>query len=309
MKILATFSAFCCASMASMPLSADFAANNYVDFSQIYGTSYLVVGSHHVNYSGPYPYLVGNFYLKDFESGDIVDSDLGNTIDSTTQFYTFITSDVPVSCNHEYQAYSEFTIYPGGASMPPVPAAVDSVPCPCPIVVDMGRNGMTLGAPGEYVSFDLTANGLEEEVQWVAAGGDEGFLALDLNGNGAIDDGGELFGNATMLGSGEIAENGFVALAQYDALELGGNGDGVITQSDEIWTRLLLWLDSDANGVSELNEISDISDSRLVRLRLKYRQSKKLDEAGNWLWLWSKAKANHSGSFDVVDVAFKVRED
>jgi hypothetical protein len=57
---------------------------------------------------------------------------------------------------------------------------------------------------------------------WVDA--HDGLLALDRNGDGVINDGGELFGSATTLADGGKAANGYAALQSLDS-----NGDGQIT--------------------------------------------------------------------------------
>jgi hypothetical protein len=74
--------------------------------------------------------------------------------------------------------------------------------------------------------FDLDRNGFAERVGWVAPR--EGLLALDVNRNGRIDNGTELFGTAT--------QNGFEVLARYD-----DNRDGRIDASDSVWSNLLIW--------------------------------------------------------------------
>ncbi len=77
------------------------------------------------------------------------------------------------------------------------------------------------------------------------------WLTLDRNGNGAVDDGGELFGSATVLKSGERAENGFIALRELDT-----DHDGQLTPADAGWSELRLWNDGDADRVSSSSELS-----------------------------------------------------
>jgi hypothetical protein len=67
------------------------------------------------------------------------------------------------------------------------------------------------------------------------------WIALDLDGDGAITSGAELFGSSTMLATGARALDGFEALAALDA-----NGDGVLDARDPMFRRLVLW--SDRNG-------------------------------------------------------------
>jgi len=104
-----------------------------------------------------------------------------------------------------------------------------------PIVIDSGNNASTWCA-GVGVYFDVDADGVRDHVQWVRPGGDEGFLALDRSGKRSRRRRAELFGIGTpLLLEGRLAPNGFVGLAQYDARQLGGNDDGLITAADAIW--------------------------------------------------------------------------
>lgn len=49
------------------------------------------------------------------------------------------------------------------------------------------------------------------------------------------------------------------ALARYDARELGGNDDGLITEADAVWPRLRIWVDLDADGVSTSAEMRTLT--------------------------------------------------
>jgi hypothetical protein len=84
---------------------------------------------------------------------------------------------------------------------------------PSPIVVDLaGDRIMDFSSSAEGPLWDINGLGMVFRLGWPLCPGNEPFLALDRNGNGRIDDGRELFGNATPLRDGRSAANGFEAL-------------------------------------------------------------------------------------------------
>src|SRR6187399_1507940 len=177
-----------------------------------------------------------------------------------------------------------------------------------PIVIDLGNNGINLGPAGVGVYFDMDANGTRDHLQWVKAGGDEGFLALDRSGNGIVDDGAELFGVGTPLVlEGRNAPNGFVGLAQYDSRQLGGNDDGLITEADAIWPQLRIWLDANADGVSTSDEMRSLKSFDLRALETIPKMRKYIDAAGNVIpyWAWAMQQ-RQPGRALMVDVFFVV---
>ncbi|MEO8061114.1 MAG: hypothetical protein ABI821_00050 [Pseudomonadota bacterium] len=176
-----------------------------------------------------------------------------------------------------------------------------------PIVIDLGNDGLNLGAPGVGVYFDVDADGVRDHVQWLRRGGDEGFLAIDRSGNGLVDDGAELFGVGTpMVIRGGFAPNGFVGLAQYDARQLGGNDDGFITAADAVWPQLRIWVDVDADGVSTYDEMRTLRSYGISSLETIPKLRKHFDAAGNvipyWAWAMQRGKP---GRVLMVDVFFR----
>jgi hypothetical protein len=106
-----------------------------------------------------------------------------------------------------------------------------------------------------------------------------GFLVLDRNENGVIDDGSELFGTSTSRPNGLPAGNGFQILADLDADS--GAPDGKIDASDAVFAKLRLWIDSNHNGYSEGEELLTMQGAGITALNTAYRSGRYVDEHGN----------------------------
>jgi hypothetical protein len=167
--------------------------------------------------------------------------------------------------------------------------------CFTPILIDVAGDGFEMTDAGHGVDFDMAGNGVAARMSWTATGADDAWLVLDRNGNGSVDNGTELFGNATPqpTPAAGINNNGFNALAEYDKPENGGNSDGVINKSDSIFSSLRLWQDLNHNGISEPTELHRLHDLGLKTLDLDYRQSKRVDQFGNRFRYRAKVKDTH----------------
>jgi hypothetical protein len=113
-----------------------------------------------------------------------------------------------------------------------------------PIVVNLDGAGARLTSDRQ--AFDLDGDGADEMIANLAAG--SAWLARDVNSNGTIDDGSELFGPAT--------GNGFAELAQLDA-----DGNHWLDEGDAAYTQLGLWRDGaftslGASGIGALSTAS-----------------------------------------------------
>lgn len=97
-----------------------------------------------------------------------------------------------------------------------------------PLVINLDSSPATVSDQTFY--FDLDGDGVEEDIHKLNSG--SGYLALDKNNDGKINDGNELFGTA----SGD----GFADLAKYDE-----DGNGWIDENDAIWNHLKIWVQTE----------------------------------------------------------------
>ncbi|WP_300016402.1 hypothetical protein [uncultured Roseobacter sp.] len=121
-----------------------------------------------------------------------------------------------------------------------------------PLVIDMDSDGLAVDyMASNSVYFDLNNDNFAEATFWHG----DGFLVRDLNSNGRIDNGGEMFGTSTM--------DGFTHLATFDA-----NADGVIDASDAVWSDLQIWHDTNADAQTQSDELLSLASQGITAVNL-----------------------------------------
>lgn len=123
-----------------------------------------------------------------------------------------------------------------------------------PLVFDLDGDGIELlGQSGASPLFDIDGDGFAERTGWV--NGNDGFLVVDANANGLVDDVTEMFGSAT--------ESGFTELTTYDT-----NLDGVVDAADTDFGDLKIWRDANGDGVTDTGELVSLADLDITSISL-----------------------------------------
>ena len=135
-----------------------------------------------------------------------------------------------------------------------------------PLIINFsGKQEIEFTSLNDGVNFDLDNNGFAEKTAWIK--NDDGFLAIDLNNDGMINNGNELFGDCF---NNQSLSNGFEALKSLDS-----NGDNKITDIDSpiiaksdndkqndkshtLFDELVVWFDYNHNGITDDNETKSL---------------------------------------------------
>ncbi|WP_297814289.1 hypothetical protein [uncultured Helicobacter sp.] len=165
-----------------------------------------------------------------------------------------------------------------------------------PLVIDYEGSGTELS--DTKMRFDLDSDGTPDQISTLKKG--SGFLALDKNGDGKINDGNELFGTQ----SGD----GFKDLSAYDS-----NGDGKIDKEDPIYDKLRIWI-PDEKGEGQLVGLGE-KGIGVIYLNAKESQEMMKGQNGDLLGIKQKTadylrEDGSSGQIHHIDlVSEKIKEE
>ena len=186
--------------------------------------------------------------------------------------------------------------------------ACQALPPPgSPILLNF-RGDFELTGLDSPVLFDIDADGDKETISWTAADADDGFLALDRDGNGRIDRGDELFGTFTDQPESD-SPNGYLALGVFDLADHGGNEDNQISSADAIYHDLRIWRDRNHDGISQIEELATLAAMEVDAIGLDYVLSQRRDRHGNELrWQGKFYSTRKARAFHTSDVIFLEQE-
>jgi len=154
------------------------------------------------------------------------------------------------------------------APPPPAPSAMF-------ISVDPKLDTFRLTSPAAGVLFDIDGDGDLEQVAWTEAGAAVALLAVDVNGDGRITSGRELFGSFSVPRAG----NGPNALIETFKAT-GAPLSGAVQNGHKLYEALLLWLDENHNGISEEWELRPLKEV-FTAVGLGFVKEDRVDGHGN----------------------------
>jgi hypothetical protein len=217
-------------------------------------------------------------------SGATNSKSLGNlTASPGDTFYSTITHN-----GTTYNLFNMIKVNPGTAGL----TRYDS-----PLVLDLNGDGVQTVDMAHGTTFDLQATGAAQATGWVNA--HDGLLAIDLNHDGKINSGAELFGSSTLLANGQKAADGWAALAQYDS-----NGDGQVDAQDDVFDALKAWQDANGNGVTDAGELRSLKDVGVTSINVGHDNTV-TQQNGNLLQGVSSFTSTDGKTHEVVDAWFQ----
>jgi len=164
-------------------------------------------------------------------------------------------------------------------------------------MLDLNGDGVQTLSSNEGVQFDLNNTGTKQSVGWASK--QDGWLAMDLNGDGQINSGAELFGEHTRLADGSVAKDGWAALAQFDS-----NGDGKIDAQDARFNDLRVWVDANSDGITDAGELRTLTEAHVSSVDLKH-DGNLTGQNGNVLQGFSTFTTTDGVKHEIADALLK----
>ncbi len=166
-----------------------------------------------------------------------------------------------------------------------------------PLVFDLDGDGIETVSSDAGIIFDH--DGIKQSTGWIGA--DDGLLVLDINGNGIIDSGKELFGDNTDLANGGKARNGFAALRDLDS-----NGDGIIDSNDAVYSQLKIWQDANQDGIIQASEMKTLSGLDIASINLNDAEYVNQIQENNLISFTSEYTDSEGNAYSLCTLDFAV---
>lgn len=164
-----------------------------------------------------------------------------------------------------------------------------------PLVLDLDGDGLELTPyDGSTVTFDMDGDGIRDSTGWVGA--DDGLLALDRNGNGTIDDIGEI----SFLKDSPGALSDLEGLRAFDS-----DGDNFLDADDARFGEFRVWQDANHDGVSQAEELKSLFEAGITHIGLTLTRNPDDSESDDNRIYGTSAFTRADGSQSVIgDVIF-----
>lgn len=126
------------------------------------------------------------------------------------------------------------------------------------LILDLDGDGVEMRRRKKSkVGFDMNADGIADDTGWLGKG--DAFLALDRNGNGAVDGIGEL----SFMGDLPGASSSLAGLRAFDS-----NRDGILDEDDEKFADFRVWHDRNRDGTVGTDEFKTLAEMDITSISL-----------------------------------------
>ena len=175
-----------------------------------------------------------------------------------------------------------------------------SLPQSPPVILDLDGDGIetiTLDAE-QTVLFDIDNDGIKEETAFVSP--DDGLLAIDLNGDGIVNDGSEIV----------FTQHAVEATTDLEAIAevFDTNQDGKLSSEDAQFEQFGVFQDANSNGVTDEGEFRSLSELGISEINLESDGVRSVSEDGSVVTFGESQFTRTDGTTGIVgDVSFAHR--